>query len=206
MNQTAITFALPKGRILEEITREFNAHGVACAFDDRLLIAENKQLGIRWLSVKNIDVPIYVHNGIAKLGIVGSDILGEYTFPLTKLHRFTFGAAKLALITTIDNAKNDLYNGATIATKYPVAAREYLHRIGVEARLIKLNGSLELAPLLGLAPYIIDIVQTGTTIRQHNLTICAEIANTSILLIANRSYYKLYHQDVDNLIDRLTKK
>ncbi len=198
-----ITIAIPKGRIFEKIKGVLKDNGVVLDFAGRSLISEDKELGVRWQLVKNVDVPAYVNNGTAHLGIVGSDILDEYPDFIATLHAFEFGSARMALITTQKNQENqdaELYNGVTIATKYPVATQEYLDFKGIDGRIIKLNGSLELAPLLKLAPFIVDIVETGTTMKNHNLVEVDDLDTTKVLLAANPAYYKLHAQRIKDKI------
>ena len=195
-----ITIAIPKGRIFEKIKDAIEKNGGNLDFEGRSLISEDKELGVRWQLVKNVDVPAYVNNGTAHLGIVGSDILDEYPDFIATLHAFEFGSAQMALITTEENSAAELYNGVTIATKYPVATQEYLSSRGIDGRIIKLNGSLELAPLLKLAPFIVDIVETGTTIKNHNLVEVEDLGTTKVLLAANPAYYKLHAQRIKDKI------
>ena len=200
-----ITFALPKGRVFEDIVRYMTARGIRCVFKERQLIAYDKELSIRWLLVKNSDVPIYVDNGTAMLGISGSDMLAEYNSPLCRLAALPFGGARMSLICRSDYDYDTLrlVSGVRVATKYPNTARLYFKQRGVEAALIELHGSLELAPLLGLAPYIVDIVQSGATIRAHNLQECATLFETKMVVIANNSLYKYNYAAVNKLLARL---
>ena len=195
-----ITIAIPKGRIFEKVKDVIEKNGGNLDFEGRSLIAEDIDLGIRWQLVKNVDVPTYVNNGKAALGIVGSDILGEYPDPIATLHTFKFGGARMVLITTEENSNTGLYNGVTIATKYPVTTQEYLDRKGIDGKIIKLNGSLELAPLLQLAPFIVDIVESGDTIRDNNLKKVDIFGTTKVLLAAKPAYYKLHAQRIKDKI------
>ena len=195
-----ITIAVPKGRLQHNIAEHFSVRGIRCHFTGRQLISKDNAHTIRWILVKNSDVPTYVATGIAALGIVGSDILGEHTHHLFRHFAFPFGKAKMCLINRQEETHNTLHNGVQVASKYTTAARNYLIKMGIAGSIYPLNGSLELAPLLGLAPFIIDIVQTGTTLASNNLKICTEIASTEICLISNPAYYKIYYKTVDTLI------
>jgi len=198
-----ITIAIPKGRLQSDIAEYCGARGIACEFEGRQLVTEDTERGVRWILVKNSDVPLYVASGIAALGIVGSDILDESHQHVFRHIVFPFGQAKLCLINKKDSAHNELHNGIKIASKYVAASKRYLAQLGISGSIYFLHGSLELAPLLGLAPFIIDIVQSGATIASNNLKICAEIAATHVYLISNPAYYKIYHEYVDTLINTL---
>lgn len=195
-----ITIAIPKGRLQSEIAAYFSARDIKCQFSGRQLISENRSYSIRWILVKNSDVPLYVSNGTAALGIVGSDILREHERPLFCHLTFPFGKAKMCLINMREEVQNELHNGVKIASKYVNTTRNYLLRLGISGSIYPLNGSLELAPLLGLASFIIDIVQSGKTIESNNLKICEEITPTEVYLVSNPAYYKVYHTSVDKLI------
>lgn len=199
-----ITIALPKGRLLAYIENHFIKRNLYCNFGGRALICEDVVNNIRWILVKNSDVPIYVHTGVAEMGIAGSDILNEYDYPISRLHSFDFGQAALCLIAQTASTYKDVYNGVKIASKYPHTTKRYLQKQGIEAQIIQLNGSLEIAPILQLAPFIVDIVQTGTTLTTHNLKVCETIATTEIVLVANLAYYKINAVYVDNLVERFS--
>ena len=220
-----ITIAVPKGRLLANIQRYFAERGMPFDFEGRQLISADRVAAddngdgtdgsggiggrdsgagdIRWILVKNSDVPTYVSSATAALGIVGSDILDEQRHRLFRHLAFPFGEAKMCLINGRDDNKNQLHNGVKIASKYTVASRRYLSQLGISGSIYTLNGSLELAPLLGLAPFIIDIVQTGKTLASNNLKICAEIMTTQVHLVSNPAYYKVYYKSVDTLIHSL---
>lgn len=223
-----MTIAIPKGRLLPDIQSYFAERNMAFEFIGRKLLAEgpggagggtvaaagagaagsggtdaDKHERIRWILVKNSDVPTYVDRGIATLGIVGSDVLDESRRRLFRHFAFPFGKAKLCLINRKDAHSDDLHNGVRIASKYPVASGEYLAHLGISGTIHPLNGSLELAPLLALAPFIIDIVQTSETLKSNQLKVCDTIAQTNVWLISNPAYYKVNYKSVDNLIEAL---
>lgn len=207
-----ITIAIPKGRLLADIRDYFGARGMPFDFSGRELIAEGIGINtpeeegiqrIRWILVKNIDVPIYVADGSAALGVVGSDVLGESHQRLFRHFSFPFGGARLCLINREDNPSNELHNGVRIASKYRLASEQYLSRLGISGSIYPLNGSLELAPLLQLAPFIIDIVQTGETLKSNRLKICTDISSTAVWLVSNPAYYKVNYKSVDTLIRAL---
>ncbi len=200
-----ITFALPKGRILKDILRYVEERGFQCSFGERELIAYDHQHAIQWLLVKNNDLPIYLHKGSAILGISGSDMLMEYNLPLCRLAPLPFGRARLSLISQQENQQRIPLDGTRIATKYPHITHHHFAAQGIAPTIIKLNGSLELAPLLGLAPYVVDIVQSGATIRAHNLVECYQLFKTEIAIVANNSLYKFYHKAVDTIVERLRR-
>ena len=203
-NETALlTLALPKGRLLNSIQQFFARRGLKFDFGERALECRDSSGLLRLLLVKNSDLPTYVRHGVAGLGICGSDILHEHSGEFCELHELPFGATRLCLACRAADWPPP--RGATIgvATKYPTTARHYLQQLGLTAQIIKLNGSVELAPLLGLAPYIIDLVDSGATLKANHLTIAEELEQVKIYLIANRAYYKFHYQNVDTLIERL---
>lgn len=207
-----ITVAVPKGRLLTDIRDYFAQCDMPFDFHGRELITTAPGVNgtehgatIRWILVKNIDVPTYVSSGAAALGIVGSDILDEYPHPLFRHVVFPFGKANLCLINRQDATQNELHNGVKIASKYRAASKRYLSKLGISGSIYPLNGSLEIAPLLELSPFIIDIVQSGETIKSHRLKVCATISATRVWLVSNPAYYKVYYESVDKLTHVLRK-
>jgi ATP phosphoribosyltransferase len=150
--------------------------------------------------VKNSDLPTYVGHGIAGLGISGEDVLYESDFPFFRLHHFDFGSTTMCLAGMKGYAPDNVERSLKIATKFPRFARDFFHARGVPVELIKLNGSVELAPLLGLSPYIVDLVETGSTLRANNLEVYEELKTIGVYLIANPAYYKLHFRGIDRLL------
>jgi len=184
-----LTIALPKGRIAEETLAIFSEiFGGEFAFSGRELIME--QHGFRFLNVRNQDVPTYVEHGAADLGVVGLDVITEKRLEIIDLLDLNIGRCKVAIgirnEETLDWNRPDI----KIATKMVNITRDYFAQKAVGVEVIKLYGSIELAPLVGLADAIVDIVETGSTMRENGLKVAEDIMDSSAHLIANpNSYY-----------------
>ncbi len=184
-----LTIALPKGRIAEETLAIFSEiFGGEFAFSGRELIME--QHGFRFLNVRNQDVPTYVEHGAADLGVVGLDVITEKRLEIIDLLDLGIGRCKVAIgirnEETLDWNRPDI----KIATKMVNITRDYFAQKAVGVEVIKLYGSIELAPLVGLADAIVDIVETGSTMRENGLKVAEDIMDSSAHLIANpNSYY-----------------
>ena len=164
--------ALPKGRLGEKVYRMFAAAGYPCPSieeEGRKLIFENEEAGIRYFWVKPSDVTVYVERGAADIGVAGRDILLEYGPDVYELLDLKTGRCRIASAGPEGFQENPLRT-LRVATKFPNIARRYYEGRGRDIELIRLNGSIELAPLLGLSDVIVDIVETGTTLRENNLS------------------------------------
>ena len=199
-----LNIALPKGRLGETVYDLFERAGFDCPSireKSRKLIFENEKTGVRFFWVKPSDVPIYVERGAADLGVAGKDIILEYAPDVYELLDLKLGKCRMAVA-----AKKDFHDETTktlrVATKFPNIATSYYERIGRDIDVIKLNGSIELAPILGLSDVIVDIVETGTTLRENDLEVKAEILPISARLIANKSSFRF----ADREIGRITEK
>ncbi len=199
-----ITIAIPKGRLEKEIISFFSNREIEISFVGRELVFSDKRNGIDFILVKNADLPIYVANGIAGLGVCGEDVLLESNYQVYKLFKFPFGSTKMCIAgikgTALDSNE---YKPIRIATKFPSFTRNYFHSRGIPVEIIKLTGSIELAPLLGLTRFIVDLVQTGRTLKENNLEIIDILKEINVYLISNPAYYKLNYSKVDALIARL---
>ena len=202
-----LRIALSKGSLLEPTIASLTKAG----FDVAPLRRESRQLrlvaegGIEYLIARAADVPTYVERGAVDIGFVGSDILMENKYEVVELKDLAFGCCKFILAgqkKSTDPA-SDPDSILTIATKYPNIAAEYLARIGRQAEIIKLYGSLELAPLAGLADQIIDLMSTGRTLAENGLEVVDEIADVSCYLIANYVSYKLKSSRIDELAQKV---
>jgi len=202
----ALTIALPKGRLLDRFQEHLAACGIRIAFEDRKLIAEDDSNTLRAFLVKNTDLPVYVHHGIAGLGVCGRDVLYESGYDFFRLLKFTFGSTRMCLATKREQADRAVPGHLTVATKYTRFARDYFQTRGIPVEIIRLNGSVELAPLLGLAPYIVDLVETGSTLKANNLTVVEELEKIGVYLIANPAYYKFNYRRVDTLVSLLGQR
>ncbi len=206
----ALSIALPKtDRLLAAILECIASVGHELTFGPRELLAEDRSGQMRAILVRNHDLPIYVDHGIAGLGICGSDVLGEADGHFLRLHRFDFRGGMFCLAarrgTTLRQILAD-GRELTIATSYPRFARGYFSRQGIPTQIIRLTGSVELAPVLGLAPCIVDIVETGATLAAQGLEVIERMEPTAVYLIANPAYYKLRFRAVDRLVSRLAAR
>ncbi len=200
-----LNIALPKGRLGEKIYDIFAQAGYECPSiqeHNRKLIFENAEKGVRYFWVKPSDVSIYVERGAADIGVCGKDILVEYAPDVYELLDLKKGVCKMAVA-----AKKDFYdNGETtlkVATKFVHSAKAFYAQKGRAIDVIKLNGSIEIAPILGLADVIVDIVETGTTLKENNLEVVETIFPISARLIANKSSFKFKTDEIERLTERV---
>lgn len=202
-----LNVALPKGRLGEKVYRLFERAGYefnGMLDNTRKLVFVNEELGIRCFWVKPFDVPVYVERGTADIGAAGKDILLERRPDIYELLDLKAGICRMA-VAARENFVDDLTRTLRVATEFPNIAREYYAGLGREIDVIALRGSLELAPVLGLADVIVDIVETGTTLRENNLKVIAEVAQLSARLIANKSAYKFKADTINEIIRRLNR-
>lgn len=184
-----LNVALPKGRLGERAYKMFAKAGFDCPEileESRKLIFENPSAGIRFFWVKPSDVAIYVERGAADLGIAGKDILLEYQPEVYELLDLQMGRCRMAVAAKKD-FRDDQNRTLRVATKFTRIARTYYEGLGREIDMIHLNGSIELAPILGLSDVIVDIVETGSTLKENNLQVVEEIVPISARLIANKA-------------------
>ncbi len=200
-----INIALPKGRLGEKVYGLFVKAGYefpGMLDNNRKLVFENEALNMRMFWVKPFDVPVYVERGTADIGVAGKDILLERAPDVYELLDIQAGKCKMAIA-----AKNDFHDNPQkilrVATEFPNIAQNYYARLGREIDIIALRGSLELAPVLGLSDVIVDIVETGTTLRENNLSVIRFIADLSARLIANKSAYKFKTEAIDEIMRRI---
>lgn len=197
-----INIALPKGRLLKKVYDLFKKIGYEnkeLLEDNRKLVFENK--GIRYLIVKPSDVGIYVEKGVADIGIVGKDILLENSHDIYELLDLKFGKCKICMA-SIKDYKEDIERRLRVATKYINVSKKYFDSINRDVEIIKLNGSVELAPILNLSDVIIDIVETGSTLKENNLIVIKDIVDyISSRLIVNKVSFKFKN----NLITEIVK-
>ena len=200
-----LNIALPKGRLGETVYDLFERAGFDCPSireKSRKLIFENEKTGVRFFWVKPSDVPIYVERGAADLGVAGKDIILEYNPDVYELLDLKLGKCRMAVA-----AKKDFHDENTktlrVATKFPNIASTYYEGIGRDIDIIKLNGSIELAPILGLSDVIVDIVETGTTLRENDLEVKAEILPISARLIANKSSFRFADKEIGEIAEKM---
>ena len=201
---TMINVALPKGRLGEKVYKMFEAAGYGCRdiFEGRKLVFENKDAGVRYFWVKPSDVPIYVERGAADIGVAGKDILLEYGPNVYELRDLGIGRCRM-VVAAPKGFSDDSEYPLRVATKFVNIAQEYYSSVGRDIDIIKLNGSIEIAPILGLSDVIVDLVETGTTLRENNLVVYEEIMAISARLIANKSGYNFKSEAINTLLEKL---
>ena len=203
-----INVALPKGRLGEKVYAMFKAAGYECPSIEepsRKLIFENEEKGIRYFWVKPSDVSIYVERGAADIGVAGKDILLEYSPDVYELLDLDIGKCRMAVA-----AKNGFYDDTDktlkVATKFPNIAKKFYAGKCREIDIIKLNGSIEIAPILGLSDVIVDIVETGTTLKENDLSVVETIVPISARFIANKASFKFKTAEIENIVRELGKQ
>ena len=197
-----LNVALPKGRLGEKVLAIFEEAGFPCpAIHEagRKLIFENVEAKVRYFWVKPSDVAIYVERGAADIGVAGKDILLEYQPDIYELLDLGIGKCRMAVAAKKDY-RDDPGRTLRVATKFSNIATEYYRSQGRDIDIIHLNGSIELAPILGLSDVIVDIVETGTTLRENNLTVLEDVVPISARLIANKASYKFKSAVIDNIV------
>lgn len=196
-----LEIALPKGRLGEQAYGIFESIGRGCREirdPGRRLVFENAAAGVRFFWVKPSDVPIYVERGAADLGVAGKDILLEQSPDVYELLDLGIGRCSMCVAGPGDRAEaND--RTLRVATKFPNIARRHYAQRGRPIDIIKLNGSIELAPILGLSDVIVDIVETGSTLRENNLEVLERFLDISARLIANKSAFKFKYGEISAL-------
>ena len=205
MAKTMINVALPKGRLGEKVLAIFESAGYTCPSiheQNRKLIFENEETGIRYFWVKPSDVAIYVERGAADVGVCGKDILLEYSPEVYELLDMGMGKCRMAVAAKKDFRDNTA-RSLIVATKFPNIARDYYLKKGREIDIIKLNGSIEIAPILGLSDVIVDIVETGKTLLENDLCPYEDIVNISARFIANKASYKFKYEAVTELVNKI---
>lgn len=204
-NDDFINIALPKGRLGEKVYAMFEAAGFECpSIKDggRRLIFENEELGIRYFWVKPSDVAIYVERGAADIGVAGKDILLEYRPNVYELLDLGVGKCHMAVAAKADFV-DDRNRTLRVATKFTRIAKSYYASLGREIDIIKLNGSIELAPILDLSDVIVDIVETGATLKENNLVVVEKFEPISARLISNKSSFTFSSELIERIRDGL---
>ena len=200
-----LNIALPKGRLGEKVYAMFEKAGFPCPSirePNRKLIFENPECGVRYFWVKPSDVAIYVERGAADIGVAGKDILLEYRPDVYELLDLKTGKCRMA-VAAREGFRDDTRRPLRVATKFGRIAETYYASRGREIDIIHLNGSIELAPILSLSDVIVDIVETGATLRENNLTVFETIVDISARLIANKANFKFKEKLVRALVDGL---
>ena len=202
-----LNVALPKGRLGEKVYAMFAQAGYPCTeilSETRKLIFENDAGSIRYFWVKPSDVSIYVERGAADIGVAGKDILLEYAPDVYELLNLNTGKCRMA-VAAREGYQDDAARTLRVATKFTNITKRYYASIGRDIDIIHLNGSIELAPILNLSDVIVDIVETGTTLRENHLSVIKTIAEISARLIANKANYKFKQTEVEALVEALSR-
>lgn len=200
--KTMLNVALPKGRLGEKVYAMFEKAGFPCPSikeNNRKLIFENEQCGVRYFWVKPSDVAIYVERGAADIGVAGKDILLEYQPDIYELLDLDLGKCRMC-VAAKSGWRDDTRRKLRVATKFSNIAQNYYRSKGREIDIIHLNGSIEIAPILGLSDVIVDIVETGTTLKENDLLVYDTIVPISARLIANKAGYKFKGGQIDGIV------
>lgn len=202
-----LNIALPKGRLGEKVYSIFEKAGFSCPSikeNNRKLVFENEETDVRYFWVKPSDVSIYVERGVADIGVCGKDILAEYSPDVYELLDLKTGKCRMAVA-----GKKDFYDdGQTtlkVATKFVKVAKRFYEKKGRDIDVIKLNGSIEIAPILGLSDVIVDIVETGTTLKENDLEVLETVFPISARLIANKVAFKFKTSAIERLVKEVSK-
>ena len=201
-----INIALPKGRLGKKVYERLSDAGFSCPGmleDSRKLIFDNDQHNVRYFWAKPSDVSIYVECGAADIGIVGKDILAEYEPDVYELLDLNIGLCKMC-VAAKKNSKINYNKILRVATKFNKCASEFYEKKGVDIDLIHLNGSIEIAPILGISDVIVDIVETGNTLKENNLEVIDEIFPISARLISNKASYMFKNDLIEKVKDGLS--
>ncbi len=200
-----INIALPKGRLGEKVYSIFESLGYGCKEileNNRKLIFEDEKNGVRYFWVKPSDVAIYVERGAADVGVVGKDILLEYNPDIYELLDLNIGKCRMC-VAAKNGFRDSREKTLRVATKFSNIAKKYYNSIGREIEIIKLNGSIELAPILNMSDVIVDIVETGTTLKENDLSVVTEIVDISARFISNKSSYKFKNNEISLMQEKI---
>ena len=203
-----LNIALPKGRLGEKVYAMFAGAGFECPVlleNSRKLIFDNEEAGVRYFWVKPSDVAIYVERGAADIGVAGKDILLEYRPDVYELLDLNVGKCRMA-VAAPEGFRDNQDRTLRVATKFSRIARDYYTSLGRDIDIIHLNGSIEIAPILGLSDVIVDIVETGTTLRENHLEVIETIVPISARLIANKAGFKFKTEPIERLVNELRKE
>ena len=206
-----LTFALPKGRIMQDSMELFAKIGITCPEMDnpgRTLVFVNHEDKLRFMAVRSQDVPTYVEHGCADIGVVGKDTLLEQGKDLYEPLDLQFGYCRMVVAEPKELRQDDDpagWSNIRVASKYPNVTEKFFAAKGIQVEVIKLYGSIELAPLVGLAERIVDLVSTGGTMRENGLVEVETIAEVTSRLIVNRASLKTKHKRISRLIEDLEK-
>ena len=199
-----ITFALAKGRLAEQAFELLEQLGIDCSEPrnpGRQLVLWDKKENVRFILVKPSDVPTYVDHGVADIGVVGKDTLLESGRPLYEVLDLTFGKCRLCIAGYAEQHQSATRATFRVATKYPNVARSYYDAKGQTIEIIELHGSVELGPVIGLSDVILDIVESGSTLKANGLTVLETVCECSARLVVNRVSMKTKRERIREIID-----
>ena len=200
-----VNVALPKGRLGEKVYAMFEKAGYECPSikeKGRKLIFENEEAGVRYFWVKPSDVAIYVERGAADIGVAGKDILLEYEPDIYELLDMNMGKCRMC-VAAMDDFYDDTEKTLKVATKFVNIAKKYYASKSRDIDIIKLNGSIEIAPILSLSDVIVDIVETGVTLKENNLEVKETIVPISARLISNKASFKFKTAEIEKIREAL---
>ena len=197
-----LNIALPKGRLGERVYAMFEKAGFECPSikeNNRKLIFENPTCGVRYFWVKPSDVTIYVERGAADIGVAGKDILLEYEPDVYELLDLKTGICRMA-VAAPKGFRDDTTRTLKVATKFSRIASRHYRSVGRDIDIVHLNGSIEIAPILGLTDVIVDIVETGTTLKENNLEVIETVVPISARLIANKASFRFKGEEIEHIV------
>lgn len=203
-----LTIALPKGKLFDKSAKMLASIGYTAEGlkeNSRKLVITNEQEKIRFIITKTADLPTYVEYGAADIGIIGKDVLMEESKDVYELLDLKFGLCRImvAVPEALKQEKLSDYAHMRVATKFPNIAERFFHTMGMQMEFIKLNGSIELAPMVGLAEIIVDIVETGSTLKANKLVEVANIQVATARFIANRVSFKMKFDRINKITEQL---
>lgn len=204
----SLTIAIPKGRLGSQAIEMLKAAGIGESIDEksRKLVFDDQERNLRFMLLKNSDVITYVENGVADIGISGKDMIMENSADIYELYKMNIGKCKMS-VAGIKGRK--IFKDDTIlkvATKFPETAKKYFNSKGQKIKIIKLNGSIELAPILGLSDVIVDIVETGNTLKANGLEVFEDMCGITAVIIANKISYKFKRREIKDTIELIRKE
>lgn len=207
-NQEYLTIALPKGKLFglsAQLLAKIGYTAEGLSDKSRKLVITNEEKKIKFIVSKTADVPTYVEYGAADMGVIGKDVLLESQKDVYELLDLGFGKCHLMMAVAKNNKRAKLmdYNHTRVATKFPHIAETFFNKHGMQMEYIKLNGSIELGPIVGLSESIVDIVETGTTLRENDLEEIVAIQDATARLIANRVSFKLKFERINSMVEDL---
>lgn len=204
-----LTIALAKGRLAEDaidLLENCGFHVEALKEESRKLVIEDKKDDIRFILVKPADVPVYVYRGVADIGIAGKDTLLEAGLPLYEMLDLKFADCSICVAGYADMQKKHIGRLTRVATKYPRLAKLFYEQKGEDIEIIKLNGSIELAPILDLSDVIVDIVESGKTLKENGLKVLETVCAVSARLVVNQVSLKTKADQISYLIEKMKNR